>query len=179
MLEAALKDLKGNPILHELIARVYFITENFEKSIIHNKKAAELQPDRCFHNWSDVGLGFYRLGLQQVDNKSKHFETAFKFCRQSLEQNPSHANAMVNMGLVYRSQPNGTGDSHKMFKAAHEADPGNLGALVNLGCIDYEFSNYEDAAIWFLDALEVKPDDEEALCNLALALKKTLYLDYA
>lgn len=39
---------------------------------------------------------------------------------------------------------------------------------------------YEEAAIYFLDALEIKPDDEEALCNLALALKKTsLYLDYA
>jgi Tfp pilus assembly protein PilF len=27
--------------------------------------------------------------------------------------------------------------------------------------------------------LEIKPDDEEALCNLALALKRTSYLDYA
>ena len=32
---------------------------------------------------------------------------------------------------------------------------------------------YDSAAIRFLDALEIKPDDEEALCNLALALKKT------
>ena len=31
----------------------------------------------------------------------------------------------------------------------------------------------------FLDVLEIKPDDEEALCNLALALKRTSYLDYA
>lgn len=31
----------------------------------------------------------------------------------------------------------------------------------------------------FLDALEIKPDDEEALCNLALALKRTSYLEYA
>ena len=27
--------------------------------------------------------------------------------------------------------------------------------------------------------MEIKPDDEEALCNLALALKRTSYLDYA
>lgn len=30
-----------------------------------------------------------------------------------------------------------------------------------------------------MDALEIKPDDEEALCNLALALKRTTYIDYA
>ena len=49
-----------------------------------------------------------------------------------------------------------------------------------MGCLMYEeFSHYEDAAIAFLDALEIKPDDEEALCNLALALKRTSYLDYA
>lgn len=30
-----------------------------------------------------------------------------------------------------------------------------------------------------MDALEIKPDDDEALCNLALALKRTSYIDYA
>ena len=50
---------------------------------------------------------------------------------------------------------------------------------MNLGCILYEEKKYEDSAIKFLDALVIKPDDEEALCNLALALKKTSYLDYA
>jgi Flp pilus assembly protein TadD len=79
---------------------------------------------------------------------------------------------MVNMGLVYKFQ-NQVKDAHKMFKEAHEADPRNTGAIVNLGCIDYEFGRFEDAAIAFLDALEIKPDDDEALCNLALALKKT------
>ena len=71
-MEIALKDIKGNPILHELIARVAFIMENFDKCILHNKKAAELQPDKCFHNWSDMGLAYYRWGLQQ--NNPKHIE---------------------------------------------------------------------------------------------------------
>jgi tetratricopeptide (TPR) repeat protein len=66
-----------------------------------------------------------------------------------------------------------------MFQAANEADPTNIGAIVNLGALEYERGNYESAAIRFLDALEIKQDDEEALCNLALALKKTSYTDYA
>ena len=66
-----------------------------------------------------------------------------------------------------------------MFKAAHEADPRNTGAINNLGDVDFEQNRFEDAAIKFLDALEIKPTDEEALCNLAMALKKTKHLDYA
>lgn len=83
LLKTALKYITRSPIPHELIARIYFIMESFDKCIHHNKKAAELQPDRCFHNWSDIGLAYFRLGKQQGNNK--HFETAFKFCRQSME----------------------------------------------------------------------------------------------
>lgn len=40
ILSVAVKDIQGNPVLHELIARVAFVMENFEKSIHHNKRAA-------------------------------------------------------------------------------------------------------------------------------------------
>ena len=40
ILSVAVKDIQGNPVLHELIARVAFVMENFEKSIQHNKRAA-------------------------------------------------------------------------------------------------------------------------------------------
>jgi len=68
-----------------------------------------------------------------------------------------------------------------MFKAALTEDPRNISALVNLGCLMYqEEQRYEDAAIKFLDALVIKPDDEDALCNLALALKQSGgYKEYA
>ena len=48
-----------------------------------------------------------------------------------------------------------------------------------MGALEFEANNYESAAVRFLDALDIKPDDEEAICNLALALKKTSYLEYA
>ena len=82
------------------------------------------------------------------------------------------------MGLIYKHQ-NGIEDALKMFKQAEAVDPKCIAAIVNIGCIEYEeFSHYDTAAIRFLDALEIKPDDEEALCNLALALKRTSYVDY-
>lgn len=102
LLESALKIIPSDPILHELIARVAFIMENFDKCISHNKKAAELKPNNCANNNSDIGLAYYRLGLQQANNK--HFDMAFKHCRLALTENPRYANAMVNMGLIYRYQ---------------------------------------------------------------------------
>jgi len=63
LLEAANKVIPRDATLHELIARVAFIMENFDKSIIHNKKAAEIQPKACCHNHSDIGLAYYRLGI--------------------------------------------------------------------------------------------------------------------
>jgi len=42
LLEAGSRQVPRDPTMHELIARVAFIMENFDKSIIHNKKAAEL-----------------------------------------------------------------------------------------------------------------------------------------
>lgn len=50
-------------MLHELIARVAFVMEDFKKSIYHNQKAAKLQPEFCSHNKSDIGLAYYRMGL--------------------------------------------------------------------------------------------------------------------
>ena len=42
--------------------------------------------------------------------------------------------------------------------------------IMSVRILSKEKSQYR---LYFLDALEIKPDDEEALCNLALALKKT------
>ena len=85
LLESGLKEQKDDPILHELIARVAFVMEDFNKCIKHNEIAAKLQPDKCYHNNSDIGLAYYRLGQQQ--GNPKHFETGFLFLRKSLQQN--------------------------------------------------------------------------------------------
>jgi Flp pilus assembly protein TadD len=45
-------------------------------------------------------------------------------------------------------------------------------ALHNQGTIKYEQSSFEEATILFLKALAIKPDDEDTLCNLGLALRK-------
>ncbi len=63
LLDAAFKYIPKDPLLHELIARVCFIMENFDRCIVHNKKAAELKPNNCCNCNSDIGLAYYRLGI--------------------------------------------------------------------------------------------------------------------
>lgn len=41
-MSTAAKDINGSPVLHELIARVAFVMEDFKKCIFHNTKAAKL-----------------------------------------------------------------------------------------------------------------------------------------
>lgn len=109
----------------------------------------------------------------------KYFDTAFKYCKQSIEDKKNNPKAMVNMGLIFKQQQNPDG-ALKMFKTAKDHDPLCIEAIVNIGAIEYEqFAHYEEAALLFLDALEINPVDEEALGNLALALKHTQYVDYA
>jgi hypothetical protein len=43
ILSEAIKDIKGNPVLHELVARLAFVMESFDKCINHNKRAIELK----------------------------------------------------------------------------------------------------------------------------------------
>ena len=70
IMKVALKDKKDNPVLHEITARLAFIMEDFLKSIYHNKEAANLQDAACWSNYSDMGLAYYRLGLQEINDKT-------------------------------------------------------------------------------------------------------------
>jgi hypothetical protein len=59
-----LKPISKSHLLHELIARVAYVMENYEKCIFHNKKAAEMKPGKCCANNSDIGLAYYQLARQ-------------------------------------------------------------------------------------------------------------------
>lgn len=166
--------------------------EEFDQCIFYNKEAkkhCEFDSLRQSNIYSDIGLAQYRLAVQGID---RNRELAFKSCRKALELNPENTNAIVNLGLIYKLSdnfgPNSESEAAKLFKAAvdkdndkykYEVQKRNPAALVNLGVIQYEFGKYEEAAILFLDALAIKPDDQEALCNLGLSLKHTAYKEYA
>lgn len=85
LLQGALKDITGNPVLCELMARVAFVCESWSESIKYNQMAAELQKDKASHNFSDIGLAYYRMAIDPEMGQQKHIQSAFKFCKMSLE----------------------------------------------------------------------------------------------
>lgn len=72
-----------------------------------------------------------------------------------------------------------SGEQAKFYEQANKADPKHVGALVNLATLDYENGLFDQAAIKFLDALLVNPEDDEVLANLGMTLRKTKFSDYA
>jgi len=52
--------------------------EKFDKCIFHNKKASEINQAGAFKNFSDIGLAYYRMGINE--NNPKHFDQAFAYC---------------------------------------------------------------------------------------------------
>lgn len=64
-------------------------------------------------------------------------DNAFAFCKKALELNKSYANAMVNMGLVYKEKRQ-IKDATDWFRAALDNEPQNIPAIVNMGCMEYE-----------------------------------------
>lgn len=59
------------------------------------------------------------------------------------------------------------------------ANSSEAAAFTNLGLIYYESDKTEQSCLAYLKALEIEPNDEEALCNLGMALSKIKFNDYA
>ena len=51
--------------------------------------------------------------------------------------------------------------------------------MINLGNIYSEQGKHENAALMYLQGLEIEQNDDDALCNLALVLQKLNYNDFA
>jgi Flp pilus assembly protein TadD len=49
-------------------------------------------------------------------------------------------------------------------------DPKDHSAINNLANIHHEQGKYEQAAVMYLQALEIEPNDDDILCNLGMVL---------
>ena len=65
------------------------------------------------------------------------------------------------------------------YEQAKEIRQHEAKAINNLANLEYEKENFEEAAILYLQSLELDIEDADCLCNLGLALSNTKYKDYA
>ncbi len=97
--------------------------------------------------------------------------------QNALKANPDQINAHRVLAHIYRSQIGGDGQSRpnegmvkrslEQFQIIANKDPKDMEALVMVGTLNRMLENTVDAEAAFKKALEIEPDNEDALVGLA------------
>ena len=101
-----------------------------------------------------------------------------KLVDRALSIDPNCANAWLNKGN-FQEDAGFSEQAKECYEKAISCNPNLVGAHNNLGNLKYAQNKVEDSCFNFLEALRIDPTDSEILCNLAMALSKTSYKDYA
>ena len=102
---------------------------------------------------------------------------AVEEAQNALKANPNQINAHRVLAHIYRNQIGGDGQSRpnesmakralEQFQIITEKDPKDMEALVMVGSLNRMLENSTDAEAAFKKALEIEPDNEDALVGLA------------
>ena len=107
------------------------------------------------------------------------YNEALTSLEQGIRLNPQCVSAMVNLAIVHKQ----LGDFDKAIplleKVIKKIDPRDSAAINNLANIFHEQDKFEQAAIMYLQALEIDPNDDDVLCNLGMVLQRIAYNDFA
>jgi len=119
-------------------------------------RAVELRPDYAH---ARASLGALLLESGDQDGARTQLELA-------LAAQPDHPVALFNLGwLAERTDPAGAA---ARYEAALRADPDHVGARLNLGVLLARRGDLDAAGRHFRHALDVRPDDGDALLDLGL-----------
>ncbi len=128
-----------------------------------------------FEKSTNTSAYYYQIALRaQHDND---FRRAERYYRNTLQEEPDHENALVNLAAIY-IQEKRLQEAQFLLEKVIELNPENSKALVNAGMIALQKNEMETASDYFHQALKYNPIEETALINLAyLALQKKNYAD--
>ena len=99
------------------------------------------------------------LQLANLLHDGLFFEKAIPFYKKYLLQNPSDANARVDMGICFKELGNFTEAEDQMKMALHYV-PNHLYAHYNLGIVYLSEGNLEESNKWFKRTVALDPNSE-------------------
>lgn len=88
-----------------------------------------------------------------------------------LEQQPSHAQACINLGTINYNQRHFI-QAEELYRRATEADPGYALAFFDLGNVLDELQRLQEAIVAYQRAIQLVPGYADAHYNLALAYER-------
>ena len=108
--------------------------------------------------------------IQEKINKT---EDAKRFYQEALTLNPEHVKSKINLSALYMAEGNADVDKAlKLLQEAYKTDSTDFSVNNNLGTAYMLKEDFATAEKYYKTALEIIPDDEDALLNLANAQVK-------
>lgn len=128
-----------------------------------------------FEESNNTSAYYYQIALQAQHDKQ--LGRAEFYYRNTLQEEPTHENALVNLAAIY-IQEERLQEAQVLLRKVRNINPDNSKALVNQGMIELQSNRLETAGEFFRQALERNPIEESALGNLAyLAAQRNKYDD--
>ena len=121
-------------------------------------------------NWTNIGLAYFELS---------DFNESMTALQQALQLNPRCIPAIINLALVHKQLGVFEKATALLEEVINRIDPKEHSAYNNLANIHHEQGKYEQAALLYLQSLELEPNDDDALCNLGMVLQRISYNDFA
>jgi Flp pilus assembly protein TadD len=112
--------------------------------------------------WFLLGMALTRQGIH---------DEAFRCLQRSAQIAPRSAETLNALGTVANALGRDPKEAEQFFISALKNNPRCPDAHYNMGVTLQRLRQYEAAAIWYERALVVRPDDCEAMSNLAIVFK--------
>ena len=144
---------------YSILSTSYYELGNNDKAIEIGKKAVELMPNEFQPN----------MALGQILSFSGDKEGSLKYIEKATEIEPSNSTAITMLAGLYYD----LGDKEKSVETFEEAIKtetekklkANL--FFNLGVLNMQLNNFQDAEDSFMSAYDLNPNDTEALEGIA------------
>ena len=144
---------------YSILSTSYYELGNNEKAIEIGKKAVDLMPNEFQPN----------MALGQILSFSGDKENSIEYIKKAIEIDPSNSIAITMLAGLYYDLGN-TEKSVETFEAAIKTETekelkANL--YFNLGVLNMQLNNFQDAEDNFMSAYDLNPNDTEALEGIA------------
>ena len=142
-----------------ILATSYYEAGNSEKAIEYASKAAEMMPDDFQANFA-VG---------QILSVTGDKEAALSYIKKATELDPSSTHAIRQLATIYYELDQKE-KSVETFEVAIKTETDKMlksDLYFNLGVLNMQLNNFQEAEDAFLSAFDLNPEDTEALVGMA------------
>jgi tetratricopeptide (TPR) repeat protein len=115
----------------------------------------------------DMDESWYNLGNSYHGEKES--DRAILCYEKALDINPRHADALINLGLIYDEYKGSLEKALELYKRAFEINANDFMLLSNMGSVLNRLGRSKEAIFYYERAIELEPQDFKLFLNLGIA----------